>query len=76
MIFLFLFLCALAVCLRACLCEGVRAFTAGVTDNYELSCGCWKLNLGPLEELLMLLTAPSLQPPKNHFLKVQLELLY
>ena len=35
----------------------------GVTDRCELSCGCWELNPGPLEEQSMLLTTePSLQP--------------
>jgi hypothetical protein len=27
-----------------------------VTDSYELLCGCWELNLGPLEEQPVLLT--------------------
>ena len=32
-------------------------------DSCELPCGCCKLNLGPLEEQPVLLTAePSLQP--------------
>ena len=34
----------------ACLCEGVIPPGTGVTDSYELLCGCWKLNSGPLEE--------------------------
>ena len=29
----------------------------GVRDGCEPSCGCWKLNLGPLEEQLVLLAA-------------------
>jgi hypothetical protein len=34
-----------------------------ITDGCELTCGCWELNLGTLEEQSMLLTAePSLQP--------------
>ena len=28
----------------------------GVTDSCELLCGCWELNLGPLEEQRVLLT--------------------
>jgi len=45
-----------------CLCESVGFPEAGVTDGYELPCGCWELNLGPLEEQPVLLTAePSLQ---------------
>ena len=35
-----------------CLCEGVGFSGAGVTDSGEPPCGCWELNLGPLEELL------------------------
>jgi hypothetical protein len=34
-------------------------------DSYELLCGCWKLNLGPLEEqsvLLMSHLSSPLQP--------------
>lgn len=33
-------------------------------DTWELSCTCWELNPGPLEEELVLLTEPSLQPWK------------
>jgi hypothetical protein len=29
-------------CLHVCLCEGARSPGTGVTDNCELSCGCWK----------------------------------
>jgi hypothetical protein len=39
------------------LCEDVRSPGTGVVDSCELPCGCWKLNLGPLEEQPMLLTA-------------------
>jgi hypothetical protein len=36
---------------------------AGVTNSCELSCGSWDLNLGPLEEGLVLLTTkPHLKP--------------
>ena len=36
----------------------------GVINDCELPCGCWELNLGPLEEqqLVLLTTEPSLQP--------------
>ena len=45
-------------------CEGIRSLGTGVSDSCELPCGCWELNLGPLKEQLVLLTAePSLQPP-------------
>ena len=44
--------------------EGVGYPGAGVTDGYELSCGCWKSNPGPLKEQRSLLTSKlSLQPP-------------
>ena len=34
-----------------------------ISDGREPSCGCWKLNSGPLEEQAKLLpTEPSLQP--------------
>jgi hypothetical protein len=43
--------------------KGVRFPETGVRDNCKLSCGCWELNLDPLEEKPMPLTAePSLQP--------------
>jgi hypothetical protein len=32
----------------------LRVLDLGVTDNCELSCGYWKLNLGPLERQSML----------------------
>ena len=35
----------------------------GITDSCELPCGCWELNLGPLEkQSLLLIDEPSLQP--------------
>ena len=35
-----------------------------ITDGCEPPCGCWELNLGPLEEQAVLLTTePSLQSP-------------
>jgi hypothetical protein len=38
-----------------------------ITDGCEPPCGCWELNLGPLEEQLVLLTAePSLQHHHHH----------
>jgi hypothetical protein len=40
-----------------------------MTDGCEPPCGCWDLNSGPLEEQLVLLTTePSLQPPWLYFL--------
>lgn len=60
----------LVFCLLVYLCEGVRA--EGVrawSYSFELLCGFWELNLGPLEEQSVLLTAePSLQPQTQGFL--------
>jgi hypothetical protein len=53
--------CALVFCLRVCLYEGVRSPGTGIVDSCELSCGCWELNPGPLEEQPVLLI-PVLQP--------------
>lgn len=36
--------------------EGVGPSGTGVTDGYEPPCGCWELNLGPLEEQPVLVT--------------------
>lgn len=30
--------------------EVIRVPGTGVTKDFELSCGCWKLNPGPLQE--------------------------
>lgn len=47
--------------LHVCLREGVRSPETGMTDSYELPCGCWELNPGPLEEQpVVLTTEPSL----------------
>ena len=41
----------------------VRSSGTGVTNSCELTCGCWQLNLDPLEEQpVFLTTEPSLQP--------------
>jgi hypothetical protein len=45
--------------LPACMLDPLEL---GVTDRCELLCGCWELNLGPLEEQPELLTEPYLQP--------------
>jgi hypothetical protein len=43
--------------------QGVRSPGTGVTNRCDLSCGCWELNLGHLEEQPVLLTIePFLQP--------------
>lgn len=41
----------------------------GIRGVYEWLCGCWALNLGPLEEQTVLLTPePTLQPTNNNLL--------
>jgi hypothetical protein len=43
--------------------EARRRPGTGVTDNYELPCGCWELNHGSLEGQPVLLTSePSFAP--------------
>lgn len=48
-------------CLHLCLCttsiqypqrpeKGIRYPGTGIIDNCELLCGCWEMNLGPLQE--------------------------
>jgi hypothetical protein len=44
----------ISVFLQVCLCEGV---SSGVTGSYELPCGYWEFNLGPLEEQPVFITA-------------------
>jgi hypothetical protein len=42
----------------------VRSLETGVTDGCQVPCGCWELNLRPLEEQTVLLTGePSLLLP-------------
>ena len=67
---IYLFSCALVFCLYACLCEAVRSTRSGVTDSCELSCGCWELNPGPLEEQPVLLTSHLFNPDIVQFLTV------
>lgn len=45
--------------------EGVGPSGTGVTDGYEPPCGCWELNLGPLEEQPGLLQQNSLLDPSE-----------
>ena len=54
-----------APCARsAWACRGHQITSPGVTDDYELPCGYWKLNPGPLEDQPMLLIMEaSLQTP-------------
>jgi hypothetical protein len=56
---IFIILCAFVFCLHICLCESVRFPRGGDRGTCELPHGCWELNLGPLEEQPVLLTAES-----------------
>ena len=38
-----------------------------VTEGYEGDCGCWELNLSPLEKQSVLLTAEPYLQPQNKF---------
>ena len=52
-----------------CLQTHQKRTSDSITDGCELSCGCWELNSGPLEEQSVLLTAePSLQPLPSFFI--------
>lgn len=62
----------ISICLNAHICitciqcteEGVGSPETGVTDDCEPLCGCRELNLSPLEEQAVLLTAePPLRSP-------------
>lgn len=57
------------------MCNGVKVSDhpgTGFTITYELPCGCWALNLGPLEEQSVLLTSqPSLQLLLLKFLELE-----
>ena len=51
--------------------EAIKATRTGDTDGCEPPCGCWEMNLGPLQEPQVLLTAePFLQPLIWGFLKI------
>lgn len=67
-IFIFI-LCELVFFLHVCLCEVVGSLGTDVTVSCEPPCRLWELNLGPLDEMSVILTTePSFQPLK-HFLK-------
>lgn len=65
------FICT-SVGLNACICmacvqylsmpeEGNESPGTGATDGYQLPCGCWELNMDPLQkEQVLLTTEPSL----------------
>lgn len=43
----------------------IRSPGIGVIDGCALLCGYWKLNLGPLEEHVILTAEPSFQPTRK-----------
>ena len=45
--------------------EDIRSPGTGITDGCKLLCGYWEVNPGPLEQLVLFTTEPSLQPEKN-----------
>lgn len=50
--------------------EVVRIPETGVIDSQGLPCGCWKLNLGSLQEQQVFVTTkPSLKPSDKPVLK-------
>jgi hypothetical protein len=77
---LFLILCVWVFCMHASLCtlfvwcpwrpeDGAGVLVTGIIELVESPCRSWELNLGPLEEQPVLLTAePALQSP-NLFLR-------
>ena len=42
--------------------EDVGSPETGITNGFESPCECWELNLGPLQEQMLLMAEPSLQP--------------
>ena len=54
------------------LCEGARFSGIRVLDGCELPCGCWELNLDPLEEPpVLLIVEPSHKHLEFSFFKKQ-----
>jgi hypothetical protein len=50
--------------LLVCVCEVVTSPGTGVTDSYELPCGCWEFNLDFSKgQPVLVTTEPSLQLP-------------
>lgn len=45
--------------------EGARSPEMGITDTWDPPSECWELNLGPLQEQQMLLTAKSSLQPQD-----------
>jgi hypothetical protein len=74
--FYFIYMAVLPVCVSApCTClvsmeasRVVGSTGTGVTDGCELPCGCWELNLGPLQEQPGYLAANP--PPQYQVCKI------
>lgn len=61
--------CTLVLCVHAHSEEGVEFPRIGVTDGCELWCRHWELNLGPMKEQQVLLTAkPSVKTQAKLFM--------
>ena len=59
-----MYMSALSVCMPVC-----RKRASDPYIYYDPPCGCWKLNSGPLEKYMLLLTGePSFQPQIKYFL--------
>lgn len=63
-----IYLICISVLFACMLCEGVRSPGTELTGSCEQPHGCWELNVGLLEEQLVLATTePSLQQPPLFF---------
>lgn len=50
--------------------EGVGSPGTGIAGGYEAPCGCWEVNLSPLEQQPVLLTTEPYLHLQNHVLKI------
>lgn len=50
--------------------EGVGSPGTGIAGGYEVPCGCWEVNLSPLEQQPVLLTTEPSLHLQNHILKI------
>jgi len=66
------------ICMYICTPEkGIRFHRTTVIDGCEPPCGCWELNLGPLEKQSVLLTPePSLQPSLSIFIYLPIKICF
>ena len=57
--------------------DSIRFPGNGVTDGCEMPCGCWELNLGPLQKQQVLLTSKSpLQAPHIFLKEVTIDFVF